>query len=180
MENTIFVFKTGLGWMGLTTTEKAVKSLTFGHHDRQGCLAAAIQNAQAWTQGVRIETPQRSKQPWTRLIERLKGYAGGEKNDFTDVPVDYTGFSDFQRRVLIQCRNIRYGSTINYAALAEKAGHPNAARAVGNCMAKNQVPLIVPCHRVVRAGGTIGAYSSPGGQATKRRLLGMESGRSLF
>jgi methylated-DNA-[protein]-cysteine S-methyltransferase len=64
---------------------------------------------------------------------------------------------------------------MTYGALAATAGHPRAARAVGNCMAGNCVPLIVPCHRVVRAGGDIGPYSAAEGSATKRRLLEMEA-----
>ena len=64
---------------------------------------------------------------------------------------------------------------MTYGELAVAAGQPRAARAVGNCMAGNRVPLIIPCHRVVRAGGDIGPYSAAGGSATKRRLLEMEA-----
>ena len=84
-------------------------------------------------------------------------------------------FSRFQRRVLNQCRRVPCGATISYARLAAKAGYPGAARAVGNCMAGNPIPLIVPCHRVVCSDGRLGAYSAPGGTAMKRRLLALES-----
>ena len=74
-----------------------------------------------------------------------------------------------------QCRRIPYGRTMSYAELAAKAGSPNAARAVGNCMAGNRIPLIVPCHRVVCSDGRLGSYSAPGGTRMKRRLLDLES-----
>jgi methylated-DNA-[protein]-cysteine S-methyltransferase len=65
---------------------------------------------------------------------------------------------------------------LTYGELAAKAGYPGAARAVGNCMAANRIPLLIPCHRVVCAGGRLGSYSAPGGTVTKRRLLALEAG----
>ncbi|MEX1224432.1 MAG: MGMT family protein, partial [Pirellulales bacterium] len=73
------------------------------------------------------------------------------------------------------CRRIPIGQTMSYAELAAVAGSPGAARAVGNIMAGNRVPIIVPCHRVVGSGGSLGGYSSSGGLRTKRRLLSLEA-----
>ncbi len=109
------------------------------------------------------------------LVRRLQAFASGKPDPLRDIPVDLDPLGDFQRRVLKQCRRIPYGSTMSYAALAAKAGFPRAARAVGNCMAANRTPLLVPCHRVVRSDGQPGPYSAPGGVAMKRRLLAMES-----
>ena len=89
--------------------------------------------------------------------------------------IDLGWTTEFQRRVIRRCRRIPYGKTATYGQIASAAGSPGAARAVGSCMAANRFPLIVPCHRVVRSGGGIGAFSAPGGTRTKRRLLAMES-----
>ncbi len=74
------------------------------------------------------------------------------------------------------CRRIPWGQTRSYAQLAAVAGRPGAARAVGSVMAKNRVPLVVPCHRVIASSGQLGGYSAPQGLSLKRRLLAMESG----
>jgi methylated-DNA-[protein]-cysteine S-methyltransferase len=115
----------------------------------------------------------------TDLPLRLQAFASGKPDDFRDIRVEpgllQPSLTDFQRRVLDQCRKIPYGSTISYAELAAKAGFPRASRAVGNCMAANRIPLLIPCHRVVRSDGQLGSYSAPGGVGMKRRLLAMES-----
>jgi methylated-DNA-[protein]-cysteine S-methyltransferase len=114
------------------------------------------------------------------LVRRLKAYADGSPDDFSDVPIDFGPVSGFRRRVLEECRRVGYGATISYGDLAVRAGASGAARAVGNCMASNRIPLMVPCHRVVCSDGRLGAYSAPGGVKTKRRLLEMESARAGF
>jgi methylated-DNA-[protein]-cysteine S-methyltransferase len=111
-----------------------------------------------------------------RLVERLTAFAAGERDSLADIPIDVGRLGKFQRRVAKQCRSIPYGQTISYAELAAKSGSPRAARAVGNCMAGNRIPLIVPCHRVVRSDGRLGSFSAPGGVGMKRRLLALESG----
>jgi O-6-methylguanine DNA methyltransferase len=80
------------------------------------------------------------------------------------------GLGDFQRRVLLETCEIPAGETRSYAWLAARVGHPGAARAVGSALARNPLPLVVPCHRVVRADGRIGNYGC-GGPAAKRALL---------
>jgi O-6-methylguanine DNA methyltransferase len=83
------------------------------------------------------------------------------------------GLGDFRRRVLLETCAIPPGETRSYAWLAERVGHPGAARAVGTALARNPLPLVVPCHRVVRADGRIGHYGC-GGPAAKRALLAEE------
>ena len=99
-------------------------------------------------------------------------YLAGRRRRFT-VPVDLSGVPAFQRRVLQALRRVPYGRTITYGQLAARAGRPRAARAVGQAMAHNPVPLIVPCHRVVASGGGLGGFG--GGLALKRRLLALEA-----
>ncbi len=162
----LIVFSTKLGWMGLLTGEAAVKRLSFGH-------ASAAEAADAVGKALK---PCRKSRGWQReLVGLLQAYAEGQQVDFSHVPVELNGRSDFRRNVLRLCRAVPFGKTISYGQLAAKAGTPGAARAVGTCMAKNPLPLILPCHRVTRAGGEIGAFSAPGGTKTKRRLLAMEA-----
>ncbi len=153
--------------MALVTAGETVERLTFGHRTAAAAGKAIEPEIANSAERVAAETP---------LSRRLQAYASGNPDSFRDVVVDLGRFSPFQRRVLKGCRRIPPGKTASYAELAAKVGFPGAARAVGNCMAANRTPLIVPCHRVIRADGTLGPYSAPGGTAMKRRLLAMESG----
>ncbi|NLX99383.1 MAG: methylated-DNA--[protein]-cysteine S-methyltransferase [Rhodopirellula sp.] len=110
------------------------------------------------------------------LMRRLQAYASGHRDDFRDVRVDLGRQTEFRKRVYRFCRTIPYGETLTYGELATLAGSPGAARAVGRAMAANQVPLIVPCHRVKPSSGGLGGFSSPGGVIMKRRLLDLEAG----
>jgi methylated-DNA-[protein]-cysteine S-methyltransferase len=109
------------------------------------------------------------------LARRLRAYASGKPESFRDVVVDPGPQTAFQRRVIACCRAIPRGETRSYGQLAAKAGSPGAGRAVGQCMAANRTPLVIPCHRVVRSDGGLGGYSAPGGQKLKRLLLDLEA-----
>ncbi len=160
------IFPSNLGWMALVANGKMVRQLTFGHPSPLAARRAIRPDLLAAANVVEAETP---------LTERLRAYAAGKPERFRGVKVDLGWCSEFQRRVLAECRRIRPGGTASYAELASRAGFPRAARAVGSCMKANRIPLIIPCHRVVRSDGRLGPYSAPGGPATKRRLLAIES-----
>lgn len=106
------------------------------------------------------------------LAERLVAYFSGARDDFTDVEVELDEWTPFQRGVASVLRRIPYGETVTYGELAALAGHPNAQRAAGTFCAHNRFAIVVPCHRVVAAGG-LGSYGSLG-VAYKRRLLELE------
>ena len=106
-----------------------------------------------------------------RAERELRQYLSGRRRRFT-VPLDLGGLPPFQRRVLAAARRIPYGKTATYGRLAARAGKPKAARAVGQAMARNPVPILVPCHRVVAANG-LGGFG--GGLVLKRRLLALEN-----
>jgi len=109
------------------------------------------------------------------LQGRISLYFGGDCVNFgRDIPIVLGGFRPFARRVLRDCRNVRYGKTISYGGLAKKAGRPGAARAVGNILARNPLPLIIPCHRVICADGRFGGFSAAGGVNYKKRMLELE------
>lgn len=99
------------------------------------------------------------------------------REDLSDVPVDLGAVPPFQRRVLEILRAVRPGATLSYGELAKRAGNPAASRAVGGAMARNPVPVVVPCHRVVPTSGKLGNYSATGGVETKKALLALEGAR---
>jgi len=106
---------------------------------------------------------------------QLDEYFNGRRVDF-DVALDRSLMGPFARRVLARTERIPYGRVSTYAELARHIGAPRAARAVGNALAANPIPLIVPCHRVVRTGGALGGYG--GGLDRKEWLLELEGARS--
>jgi methylated-DNA-[protein]-cysteine S-methyltransferase len=103
--------------------------------------------------------------------QELAEYLAGRRTFFT-VPVDLAGVGEFQGRVLTEANRIPFGLVTSYADLARRIGHPRAARAVGNALGANPVPVIVPCHRVIRGDGSWGHYAFGG--ALKTRLLELE------
>src|SRR3989475_6435683 len=106
-----------------------------------------------------------------RARQELREYLAGRRTFFT-VAVDLAGVADFQARVLAEAVRIPFGEVDSYAALARRVGHPRAARAVGNALGANPVPVIVPCHRIIRGDGTWGHYAFGG--EMKTRLLRLE------
>ena len=106
------------------------------------------------------------------LAERIRCYFRGRRDEFGDVELELDWCTPFQRAALEAIRSIPYGETASYGEVAALAGHPNAQRAAGSFCAANRFALIVPCHRVVAAGG-LGSYGSLG-VAYKRRLLELE------
>ncbi len=108
------------------------------------------------------------------LTEALEQYGAGEVHSFNQIPVDLSSLPAFSRIVLEACRKIAPGKVTTYGQLAEQVNAPNAARGVGQAMARNPIPLVIPCHRVVGASGGLTGYSGLGGLETKRRLLRWE------
>ncbi len=108
------------------------------------------------------------------IIGKIQEHFAGVPQDFSDIEVDLGGAGPFAKAVYSAAREISAGRTMTYGELAKAIKHPKAARAVGNALARNPVPLIIPCHRVLAAGNRPGGYSAPGGIATKTNLLAME------
>jgi len=161
----LVIFPSRLGWMAMIGAGDVLMQLTLAHTSPDAAAGACSRDL--------LENAQRGT--WNEpLLRRLQAYACGAPADFRDVRIDPGRLTAFQRRVARRCRQIPYGKTLSYGALAAKAGSPGAARAVGNCMAANRIPLVIPCHRVLRADGRPGAYSAPGGTRTKKRLLALE------
>jgi methylated-DNA-[protein]-cysteine S-methyltransferase len=108
-----------------------------------------------------------------RAMEGIIALIGGERRDLSGVVLDLGDMQEFDRRVYAVVRTIKPGATLTYGAIATQLGEPDARR-IGEAMGRNPCPIIVPCHRVVAAGGKTGGFSAPGGAVTKRRLLAIE------
>ncbi|MGH8791499.1 MAG: methylated-DNA--[protein]-cysteine S-methyltransferase [Stackebrandtia sp.] len=151
------VMTTPIGSLTVTTSRTGLRQLGFG----AGKSAHGDDEADG-----------RLKEVWQQLEE----YFAGERRRF-DVPLDWSlssGWALQVRRTLYE--SVPYGQTVSYSGLAELAGRPDGARAVGGIMAGNPIALVVPCHRVVAADGGLGGFGGSGGTAveTKRRLLALE------
>lgn len=112
------------------------------------------------------------------LPDRIKRYAQGEHEDFTDVPLDLEGLPLFNRQAYAELLKIGYGETTTYGAIARTLGDVTLSRAVGQAMGANPIPLIIPCHRVLASDGKTGGFSSPGGVTAKMRMLALEHAAS--
>jgi len=108
------------------------------------------------------------------LIARIRALLDGQPVDLTDAPVDMSVFEPFARQVYDIARAIPPGQAMTYGEIAERLGDKLLARDVGQAMGKNPYPIIIPCHRVVAAGGKLGGFSARGGSATKQKLLAIE------
>jgi len=178
--------------MGIVWAGQTVRGLTFGH-DSPAAVALALKKHLGRTLQLDIVRPPKEgeilvwKPPGmggrpghmapgeSDLIHRLRAYAEGKIVDFTDVVVDPGPVSPFRARIYALCRHIPYGNTMTYGQLAWQAGSPRATRAVGQCLARNPIPILIPCHRVVGVGGQLVGFTAPGGLPMKKRLLQMEA-----
>jgi methylated-DNA-[protein]-cysteine S-methyltransferase len=113
----------------------------------------------------------RASRPLDRPRRELDEYFGGKRREF-DLPVDLAALPSFQQLVLAELQLVPYGATDTYGGLADRIGRPRAARAVGGALNKNPVPIVVPCHRIVGASGSLVGYA--GGLERKGKLLALE------
>jgi methylated-DNA-[protein]-cysteine S-methyltransferase len=163
-----FVFETASGhcaiaWNGVGITRFQLPSST---------AEATARNLLRRLPGAQPGTP-----PTAVLdaVNAVKNYFKGEKVEFSGFRLDLDGQNDFFQQIYARARRVGWGQTTTYGALAKEAGvGPEMARDVGQAMAKNPVPLIIPCHRVLAAGGKLGGFSAPGGSTTKLRMLELE------
>lgn len=159
----VHIFPTELGWFAVRGEDATATHVAIGHADARAAAVAV---------GAATDEDAENWQP--ALTDALMRFAAGE-------PVDLAPFSvaepptRFARRVVAELRRVPRGETVSYADLAERAGSPRAARAVGGVMRTNRVPLLIPCHRVVGAGGRLGGFSAPTGVDLKKRLLALEA-----
>lgn len=162
-----FLFPTNLGWMAVAWRGEQISRLTIGHPSAAAAAASLDLDA--------VTTDRCGLPPLVAdLVDRLQRYCDGESVAFDDVPVDLSHLTPFQSKVVRACRKIGRGRTRTYGELAAAAGSPGASRAVGSVMARNRLPIIIPCHRVVASGGSLGGFSAPQGICLKERMLALE------
>ena len=162
----ISLFPTDLGWFALTGTGRQVQGLAFGHASKAEARKEMAR---------RFPGEEWSEQDWNPAARKIcTDYAAGRPADFSKIDVALAARTEFQRKVLLVVRGLGYGETASYGEVAERAGAPGAARAVGTVMSSNCIPLLIPCHRVTAAGGRLGGYSAPSGLGMKEQLLKME------
>jgi methylated-DNA-[protein]-cysteine S-methyltransferase len=160
------LFDTAIGRCAIAWSERGIVSVLLSERD----------DGAARTRLLRRHPHAREAAPPEEIERAITGIVAviaGEPRDLSDMVLDLTGVPEFNRRVYAVARTIKPGATLTYGAIAAQLGEPDA-RSVGEAMGQNPCPIIVPCHRVVAAGGKTGGFSAPGGAATKRRLLAIE------
>jgi methylated-DNA-[protein]-cysteine S-methyltransferase len=168
MKHSYQVFETASGYCGIAWNDSGVSRFqlpTKSADATEKLLLRRIPDAVRATPPVAVAD----------TIEAVKRYFAGEPVDFSAVKLDLADQDDFFRRIYDAARQLGWGQTTTYGTLARQLGAgPEAARDVGQAMAKNPVALIIPCHRVLAAGGKIGGFSAPGGSTAKQRMLELE------
>lgn len=160
------IFRTDFGHFGLAAEQNHLTKTVLPQPDPEKIKAIFL----ADSPDAKYE-----KTLFHQLQVQITAYFKGSYVEFNkDIPIMIAPATNFTRRVLTACRNITYGQTISYSQLARKSGSPAAARAVGSILSKNPLPLIIPCHRIIKADGGIGKFSAAGGTKTKIKLLNLE------
>jgi methylated-DNA-[protein]-cysteine S-methyltransferase len=171
METSFALFDTAIGSCAIAWGERGLLGVQLPEADATRTRARMRRRFP----GARETTPPAQAQ---RAIDGIVALIGGEAVDFSGVALDMEQLSAFPRRVYEVVRTIPCGATLTYGEIAKRLGAPAEARDVGEAMGRNPFPIIVPCHRVLAAGGKLGGFSAPGGVATKRRLLAIEGARA--
>ena len=155
-------FKTSAGWMGLLGSASGIKCTTLPQPSKEQAIA---------TLGIDTNKAILSQGNFRDLIKQFQDYFMGRRVNFQD-KLDLSEATVFQRDVWKAAKRIPYGETRSYAWLAQQIGKPGAARAVGQALRKNPLPIIIPCHRVLTSDGKLGGFSE--GPKMKKYLLALE------
>jgi methylated-DNA-[protein]-cysteine S-methyltransferase len=160
------IFKTRWGFFGLAGRQNALLRTALPHSNEKITENLLLK-------GVKDALP--NKKFCKNLQQKIQSYFEGNPVDFNDIVININQFNHFTKDVLTACRAITFAKTISYSQLAERIGNRLAARAVGRALAQNPLPLIIPCHRIIRTDGSLGGFSATGGTKLKARLLELES-----
>ena len=157
------VVATPIGRVLVAATDAGLVRVSFGRRSEASFVAELRRRL-----GVDVV---RSDEHTARIVHQLRAYFAGERRRF-DVRVDLRHVTPFQRRVLLAAARVPAGRVVSYGEIARRIGQPGGSRAVGQALGRNPVPIVIPCHRVVAAGGRLGGYT--GGLGIKRTLLRLE------
>ncbi|MCT7374890.1 methylated-DNA--[protein]-cysteine S-methyltransferase [Chelativorans salis] len=161
------VFETAFGFCGIGWTEHGIARFMLPMATPESVAETLVKR----TPGSREAAPTGTT---AEVVAAATRYFAGEREDFSAIALDLDGVDPFRRAIYAAARRLGYGETTTYGALAEEAGFPEAARETGTALGRNPVPLIVPCHRILAAGGKLGGFSAPGGTTTKLKMLALE------
>jgi methylated-DNA-[protein]-cysteine S-methyltransferase len=171
------LFETAIGRCGIVWSERGIVGVQFPEGSEQATrnrLQRRFPNAHETAAPPAVQ----------HTIAEITALLAGERRDLSDAVLDCAAVPDFNRRVYDVARAIPPGSTLSYGEVAERLGDRGLAREVAQALGQNPFPIIVPCHRVMAAGGKTGGFSAPGGVRTKLKLLSIEraqpSGPTLF
>jgi methylated-DNA-[protein]-cysteine S-methyltransferase len=171
------LFETAIGPCGIVWSERGVAGVQLPERNEDATRKRIRRRFPAAHEAAPPDVVQRA-------IADIVVLLSGEPRDLTHVTIDTDGMADLNRRVYAIARTIPPGATLSYGEIAERLGDRNLARDVGQALGQNPIPIIVPCHRVLAAGGKMGGFSAPGGVVTKLRLLTIEgaqpNGPTLF
>ena len=160
------LFETKLGFAGIAWSDDGITRFRLPDPDRASA-------ARQFKGKIESQSPPPSV---AAAVSEAERYFSGERVDFAAVGLDLNGVDPFRRAIYDALRKVCFGETVTYGELAKRAlvNAPRAARDVGIAMARNPVPLIIPCHRVLAAGGKLGGFSAPGSVETKQHMLALE------
>jgi methylated-DNA-[protein]-cysteine S-methyltransferase len=171
------LFKTAIGRCGIVWSERGIVGVQLPERSE----AATCNRLRRRFRAAAEAAPPADVQ---HVIDNIVALLGGERRDLRGVTIDIGAAPEFHQRVYEVARAIPAGATLSYGEVAERLGDRNLARDVAGALSQNPCPIIVPCHRVLAAGGKPGGFSAPGGVATKLRLLTIEraepDGPTLF
>lgn len=161
---TVCVFRTPWGWMGVSETTKGIDAVVLPKASRQAVLSELHA-----TSAARLDAQVSSRLREART--QLTDYLAGTRRSF-DLSLDLSRGTSFQRKVWRTLRRVSYGQLQSYQWVAVRVGGRQYARAVGNAVGANPMPIVIPCHRIVAQDTSLGGFS--GGLPTKRKLLTLE------
>jgi methylated-DNA-[protein]-cysteine S-methyltransferase len=166
------VFGTAIGACGIAWDERGIAAVQLPEASEQKTRARLLRRFPEAREGTPTPDVQQA-------IDGIMALLRGEASDLSAVALDMNDLPEFNRRVYKVARAIPPGATLSYGEIAAKLGEPpQAARDVGQALGQNPFPIIVPCHRVLAAGGKVGGFSANGGVTTKRRLLAIEDAQA--
>lgn len=168
------MFETPFGWCGIAWREGPIAGTPCAVTFLQLPETTLELTESRIRQNSGTDRPSTAPPQIAAVIGRVRKHLGGDIQNFSDIPVELGGASAFVWRVYEATREVTPGKTATYSDLAHALGQPTAARAFVRAMARNPIPIIIPCHRVVASGGKPGGFSASGGRAIKAKLLAIE------
>lgn len=162
------IFLTAWGWAGFVVDRKGLRIFVLPEERKEDVLFRIRKE-------LKYNNLFEDNRGWESLIKKVKEYYTGKKVDFSDYQLNLDNYTNFQKKILQTVRKIPYGEIRSYKKAAEAAGYSRAYRAVGNTMRNNPLPLVIPCHRVIKTDGSLGGFSGKEGIALKRKMIDLES-----